>query len=123
MDKVFSIFDWWDGPLEGLTEYKGEKCIFQRVFDEKADEWTTDEFWLTPFPDDTADIWHCMKSKIKDETGDAFYMFRTNHPSPVHAPDGYHKYRVKGVFHFEPDLSFSSDIMKSEKNTVEWITL
>ena len=43
MEKVITIFDWWDGPLCGLASYKGSICIYERIFDEIRDEWS-DEY-------------------------------------------------------------------------------
>lgn len=46
-EKVITINDWWDGPLQGLAEYQGDVYIYERVFDEAADEYDN-EYALTP---------------------------------------------------------------------------
>lgn len=47
MQKVITIADWWDGPLSGLAEFEDDICIYERIFDEKKDDWI-DEYYLTP---------------------------------------------------------------------------
>ena len=54
MEKVISISNWFDGPLEGLAYYNGIVCIYERVFDEALDEYI-DEYYLTPVTDNEKD--------------------------------------------------------------------
>jgi len=66
MEKVMTIFDWWDGPLRGLATFEGSVCIYERIFDEELDDWSS-EYYLTPIDNDLVtllledwDIW-CKK--------------------------------------------------------------
>lgn len=47
MDKILTLSDWWDGPLFGLCTFKGEYCVYERVFSEEKDDWSN-EYCLTP---------------------------------------------------------------------------
>ena len=46
-DKIYTINDWWGGPLCGVADYEKNKYIYQRRFDEENDMYTNDYF-LTP---------------------------------------------------------------------------
>ncbi|MBQ7902771.1 MAG: hypothetical protein IJ362_03485 [Oscillospiraceae bacterium] len=46
-DKIYTINDWWGGPLCGVADYNKTKFIYQRRFDEEMDMYTNDYF-LTP---------------------------------------------------------------------------
>ena len=123
MDRILQIWDWWDGPVEGLAEFKGKKCIFQRVFDVESDEWTPHLFWITILPESsitTYKEWERSKADITDETGDRFYTFLSDKKPPSSAPEGYHKYRAEASFSFDERAKFTADIMTSERNLVEW---
>jgi len=39
-EAVFAVTDYWDGPREGVANFKGEPHSFQCIFDESADDWT-----------------------------------------------------------------------------------
>jgi len=55
MEKVITIFDWWDGPLCGLATYKGFICIYERIFDEVKDDWS-EEYYLTPIDEEAVNL-------------------------------------------------------------------
>lgn len=71
MEKVMTIFDWWDGPLCGLTTFEESICIYERIFDEDKDDWSN-EYYLTPIDDDSVNLllkdWNIWCKKI--QTGD-----------------------------------------------------
>ena len=50
-NRIYTINDWWGGPLCGVCEFIGEKYIYQRRFDEELDMYTNDYF-LTPIYDE-----------------------------------------------------------------------
>ena len=54
MEKVITISNWFDGPLEGLAYFNGIVCIYERIFDEATDEYI-DEYYLTPVTDNERD--------------------------------------------------------------------
>ena len=54
MEKVITIHNWWDCPLIGLATYNGLVCIYERVFDDRLDEYI-DEYYLTPVTDNEKD--------------------------------------------------------------------
>ena len=70
MEKVITIFDWWDGPLCGLTTFQASICIYERIFDEGKDDWS-DEYYLTPVDEDSVDLllkdWNAWCKKIQGE--------------------------------------------------------
>lgn len=47
MDAVYTINDWWDGPVLGTAGYGEETCIYERVFSEERDCWLN-QYDLTP---------------------------------------------------------------------------
>jgi len=62
-EKVVTVTNWYDGPLEGVAYCKGELCAFTRNFDFEADEYFTffnltlvDERWLSLIEESWA-IW------------------------------------------------------------------
>lgn len=55
MEKVITIYDWWDGPLCGLATYKEFICIYERIFNETEDNWS-DEYYLTPIDEDAVNL-------------------------------------------------------------------
>ena len=54
MEKVITISNWWDGPLEGLAYCNGIVCIYERIFDEGLDDYI-DEYYLTPVTNNEKD--------------------------------------------------------------------
>lgn len=50
-EKIHTIQDWWDGPREGVADYKGKPHVFTRVFDEDLDDYS-DFFLLTPITEE-----------------------------------------------------------------------
>ena len=86
MDRVITIYDWWDGPLRGLATYKEFICIYERIFDEGKDDWSN-EYYLTPINEDTVNLllkdWAAWCETIRNKAGIA-------NRSPV-GRDVYHK--------------------------------
>jgi len=70
MEKIITIFDWWDGPLCGLTTFQESVCIYERIFDEDKDDWS-DEYYLTPIDENSADLllkdWNIWCKAIQTE--------------------------------------------------------
>jgi len=46
-DIVWTVNDYWDGCIIGVADFENNHCIYERIFDEKADEWS-DKYYLTP---------------------------------------------------------------------------
>jgi hypothetical protein len=44
---VHIVLNYWDGPREGVADYRGTPHYFRALFDEKRDEWS-DVFLLSP---------------------------------------------------------------------------
>lgn len=44
---VHAVYDYWDQPRSGVADFKGKPHWFERIFDEKRDEYSS-EFWLIP---------------------------------------------------------------------------
>lgn len=125
MDRICTIWDWWDGPLEGVAEFRGDLCVYQRIFDTDRDDWEGRGYWITPLCEkltiDELEVkWSAFISRAADETGDQWYTFCTNNSAPVYAPEGYHKYTAQAYFRFPAGLKFTADIMNSKDITVEW---
>jgi len=68
MEKIMTIFDWWDGPLCGLTTFEGAVCIYERIFDEDMDDWSS-EYYLTPIDNGPVDLllkdWNIWCKKVQ----------------------------------------------------------
>jgi hypothetical protein len=39
-ETVYTIDDWWDGPVSGLADYGGRPHAYLREFDTGADDWS-----------------------------------------------------------------------------------
>lgn len=76
MDKVITINDWWDGPALGLAYYNGVVCIYERVFDEAKDDWSS-EYYLTPINSDSQNEilkeWHEWCGAVSTDSLDDYY--------------------------------------------------
>ena len=46
-DIVWTINDYWDGCTMGIADFENNHCIYERIFDEKKDEWSNN-YYLTP---------------------------------------------------------------------------
>lgn len=46
-EKVYMIWDWYDGPREGIADFLGRPHYFKCLFDKVTDEYS-DDFELTP---------------------------------------------------------------------------
>ena len=46
-EPVLMVWDYWDGPREGLTQYNGQAHYFKCLLDEASDEYT-ELFTLSP---------------------------------------------------------------------------
>jgi hypothetical protein len=51
-DKVHTVVDYWDGPREGIADYKGQPHYYKALFDEQADAWSN-TFLLKPIDAET----------------------------------------------------------------------
>jgi hypothetical protein len=52
---VHLVIDYWDGPRQGVADYRGNPHYFRALFDEKRDEWS-DVFILIPLDSDTYNL-------------------------------------------------------------------
>lgn len=50
-EQVVACWDWWDGPILGLTDNRGTPHLFERMFDDLQDEWSN-LYRLMPVTDD-----------------------------------------------------------------------
>lgn len=46
-ERVYAVFDYWDGPRVGVADFEGRPHAFRCIFDEIIDDWT-DNFRLKP---------------------------------------------------------------------------
>ena len=85
--EVFTVEDWYDGPLLGLAEYNGQTCVYRRVgeieYDDSQDDLEQHRdcsqaasgiYKLTPISDDEKEqilsewaIWCESKGKITND--------------------------------------------------------
>jgi len=54
-ETIYTVDDYWDGPLEGVADYLGKPHYYKCVFDEEREVWTHD-FILTPIDSETLDL-------------------------------------------------------------------
>jgi len=104
MEKVLAIFDWWDGPLQGLATFEGSVCFYERIFDEDEDEWSGD-YYLTPLDDASVrrllrdwDIW-CKQVEAGTYTDHLSLDRRSLYDDIVGAAPQRRAYRKGAVFH------------------------
>lgn len=62
-DRVFTVYDYYDGPRKGIASFLGKPHLYECIFDETKDDYS-DLFRLTPIGEDTLrlaqedwDIW------------------------------------------------------------------
>lgn len=81
MDKVITIFDWWDGPLCGLATYQECTCIYERIFDAAKDDWSN-EYYLTPIEEETANSlleeWSAWCETVRNKELSDYYSLSNN---------------------------------------------
>lgn len=104
MDKVITINDWWDGPLLGLAYYHNVACIYERVFDEVKDEWSS-EYYLKPINSDSQNEilneWHEWCDTVSTDSLDDYYASRAKSNAIKNVIEGSklkRKYRKKAIF-------------------------
>src|SRR5579862_5121611 len=51
-ERVYTIWDYWDGPRSGIASYEGQPHHYQCEWDEAADDYS-DTFALTPIDEET----------------------------------------------------------------------
>lgn len=51
-ETVYALWYWWDGPQEGIADYRGRPHVFVSEWCEEADDYG-DAFLLKPLDDDT----------------------------------------------------------------------
>ena len=44
---VWTVHDYFDGCIIGVANFENYCCIYERIFDERADDWS-DNYFLTP---------------------------------------------------------------------------
>lgn len=104
MEKVMTIHDWWDGPLNGLAYYNGFVCIYERIFDKTKDDWS-DEYYLTPIDsvlqNELLNEWYEWCDAVSSDSLDKFYASHSTSKNIENAIEkSKHKraYRKKAVF-------------------------
>jgi hypothetical protein len=53
-ERVYSVFDYWDGPIQGVADYAGNPHYYHRFFDKAADEYS-DIYSLVALDQETTD--------------------------------------------------------------------
>jgi hypothetical protein len=51
-ENVHTVSDYWDAPLTGVADYRGQPHHYERIFDETSDEWSN-TFILIPLDNET----------------------------------------------------------------------
>jgi len=51
-ETVFTVTDYWDGPLQGIANHEGKPHFYERIFDEASDDYS-DLYRLTPINEST----------------------------------------------------------------------
>lgn len=122
MEKVITINDWWDGPLNGLAYYNGVVCIYERIFDKVKDDWS-DEYYLTPInfdiQNEILNEWHEWCDAISSDTLDEYFTFHANSKTIETAIERskYKRiYKKKAVFNGQFEVGYIPI-----NYTVEWI--
>ena len=54
-ERVHTVFDYYDGPRDGVADYNGKSHRYQSQWDEAADDWA-DTFTLTPVDQGTFEL-------------------------------------------------------------------
>jgi hypothetical protein len=54
-ERVYAVWDYYDGPREGLADYRGQPHYFKNQWDEEADDWSA-SFTLIPIDAETLDL-------------------------------------------------------------------
>ena len=47
-ERVYSVTDFWDGPREGVADFRGTPHVYRSVFRADLDEWDDDRYYLSP---------------------------------------------------------------------------
>lgn len=118
-NRIFTINDWWGGPLCGVCEFIGEKYIYQRRFDEELDMYTNDYF-LTPIYDEQFETiindWHNWLELYNSGRENEYIRSEYNNINEIAENQSLYQFCVKtGKFiindHFNSNL---------ENSWVEW---
>ena len=75
-EKVHTVNDYWDGPIEGVADFRGKPHKFKLLFDENEDDYSTD-YELQKISTKEFDLilqswslwikWNDKKNKTKEE--------------------------------------------------------
>lgn len=73
-EKIYTVFDYWDGIRTGIADYNGMPHYYERAFVEDQDDWA-DYFFLKPIDEKTFHLamedwaiwqrWYVSKSPIE----------------------------------------------------------
>lgn len=73
-EKIYAVFDYYDGVLTGIADFKGIPHYFARSFNKNQDEYESDHFFLKPIDEKTLQLamedwaiwerWYTSKSPI-----------------------------------------------------------
>ena len=51
-ERVYTINDWYDGPRNGVADFRGRPHVYLCLWDKEKDEWS-DEYLLNPIDNNT----------------------------------------------------------------------
>lgn len=122
MEKVITISNWWDGPLDGLAHYNGVVCIYERIFDKAKDDWS-DEYYLTPInsalQNEILNEWNEWCEAVSSHALDEYYASHDSSKTIANAiEESKYKraYRKKAIFNGQFGAGFIPI-----NYSVEWI--
>jgi hypothetical protein len=47
-ERVYTVTDYWDGPREGIADFRGVPHLYRSIFLKEEDDWDPDRFLLSP---------------------------------------------------------------------------
>lgn len=101
VDRVLTITNWYDGPVEGVAYYSNECVIYERVFSEETDDYSGN-YYLTPIsPEKLELIMDFWEKWVEYVDGGYKGDFSCKNPirSILDNSKDFHKYIKKGKFH------------------------
>jgi hypothetical protein len=128
IEEVQTIYDYWDGPKQGIANYNGELHIYEAIFDEEKDDFSG-IFWLMPTTLETLQL-----SLKHDELWQGWLAGEGKGKSPHEVVEGFYKIqehvavkellkermRVKSELAFKAKGSFQRLQPKRHHFQVKW---
>jgi len=53
-ERVHTVTDYWDGPREGVADFRGAPHVYRSVWRHEADDWDDDRYFLSPIASEEA---------------------------------------------------------------------